>query len=70
MSLEYSSDGVNFYEAYDPFFPNYPFYWDEAYLDSDRNESGSASFSFSRIAIPSQYMTGDFRFRFRWNTDN
>lgn len=69
MSLEYSSDGVNFTEAYDPFFPNYPFYWDEAYLDSNTSSTGSASFPFSNISIPSEFMTDDFRLRFRWTTD-
>jgi subtilisin family serine protease len=69
MSLEYSSDGVTFTEAVDPFFPGYPFWWDEAYLDTNGSSSGSTNFYFNGIGIPSQYMTEDFRFRFRWTTD-
>jgi subtilisin family serine protease len=65
MALEISSDGVN----YDEFFK-----WDEAYLDllndeSPIDESGASVYHFQDIGIPSEYLTNNFKLRFRWYTD-
>jgi len=59
MALEISSDGTNFSEIER---------WDEAHIDSwvgDADPSGSASILFMET-IPEQYMTSNFKFRFRW----
>ena len=66
MALEISSDGVN----YDEFLK-----WDEAYLDllndeTSLNESGSSVYHFQDIEIPNEYLTNNFKLRFRWYTDS
>jgi len=73
MQLEYSADGVNFLPAVDP-FSGEEFRWDEAAFDiynsGDYSDgSGSASFHYDNIAIPDEYLTGNFKFRFRWVTN-
>lgn len=68
MELEYSVDGTNFLPSIDP-FTGENFRWDEAYLDNligDSNQSGGAVYYFENIPIQSQYLTNNFKFRFRW----
>ena len=63
MVLEYSSDGTSF----SPYLP-----WDEAFLDflnGDSNPSGGAGYYFENLSIPSQYLSSNFKFRFRWVTN-
>ncbi len=63
MQLEYSADGTNF---------TGDFKWDEASLDmlnDDSDPSGLASFYFENVPIPSQYLSSNFKLRFRWVTD-
>jgi subtilisin family serine protease len=72
MQLEYSADGINFMPADNPLFPGSEFRWDEAeldYLNGDNNPSGNAIFHFENIAIPNEYSTDSFRYRFRWVTN-
>jgi subtilisin family serine protease len=62
MTLEYSSDGTNFNEI---------IRWDEPYLDwlmGDSSSVGGAIYNFSGN-IPSQYLTSNFKLRFRWVTN-
>lgn len=64
MALEYSND--NFATSAEIAK------WDEPYLDelnSDSNQSGSANYYLS-YNIPNQYLTDDFKFRFRWKTNS
>ena len=69
MALEISSDGSSFSEW---------FRFDEVFLDLLNSESPldpsvGAVYHFGNISIPSQYLTNNFKFRFRWvangNTD-
>ncbi|MFA6257393.1 MAG: S8 family serine peptidase [Candidatus Paceibacterota bacterium] len=63
IALEVSNDGVNFTEQ---------LRWDEALLDilnGDSSDIGGAFHSFEKI-IPSQYLSSNFKFRFRWITDS
>ncbi|MFA6270226.1 MAG: S8 family serine peptidase [Candidatus Paceibacterota bacterium] len=73
MQLEYSADGVNFSPAVDPFFGG-EFRWDEPTLDilneeNPLNSANGALFHYSNISIPAQYLTSNFKFRFRWVTN-
>jgi len=71
MQLEYSTDGTNFFPASDPFFGG-TFRWDEAYLDSlngDSNPSGGAGYYFENLPLPSQFLSNNFKFLFRWVTN-
>ena len=77
MQIEYSSDGVNFSVPPDPYLLDGGdgFKWDEPTLDiySDEDpldETGSAVFHYENIAIPAQYLTSNFKFRFRWITNS
>ena len=70
MQLEYSADGVNFSPAIDPYFGG-EFRWDEATFDILNGENpldstGSSVFHYENISIPAQYLTGNFKFQFRW----
>lgn len=73
MQLEYSADGVNFLPADDPYYPGEPFRWDEPtfdYLNGDPlNSAGSSVFHYENISIPNQYLTSNFKLRFRWVTN-
>jgi subtilisin family serine protease len=65
LSLEYSADGVNFNEI---------FRWDELMLDFLNgeftfDETSGALFYFEDLSIPTQYLTNNFKFQFRWHTD-
>ena len=61
MALELSADGGNNFTQI--------LQWDEAYIDSDTNPAGRPTFYFENISIPSQYLTSNFKFRFRWVTN-
>jgi len=69
MQLEYSSDGVSFSPAIDP-FTGEEFRWDEPTFDilngDPLDDSGTSVFHYENILIPSQYLTSSFNFRFRW----
>jgi len=76
MQLEYSADGVNFFVPPDPFYGvlGDGFRWDEPTLDvfsgeNPLNSSGSSMFHYNNIPIPSQYLTSNFKLRFRWMTN-
>ena len=79
MQLEFSSDGTTFFPAPDPFLgEDFPFRWDEPLLDILNGEdplssSGGAVYHFKELPIPTEYLTSDFKFQFRWvansNTD-
>jgi len=62
MNLEFSSDGGNSFTEV--------LRWDEYYLDSDTNPSGSAAYYFENLNIPSQYLVNNFVFRFHWVTNS
>jgi subtilisin family serine protease len=71
MELEYSADGVNFSPAIDP-YTGLDFQWNEPFLDllnGDSNPTGSAFYYFENVGIPTQYLTGNFKFRIRWVTN-
>ena len=64
MTLEYSSDGTNFNEILN---------WDEPSLDwfnGDSSNIGAAIYQFKDRPIASNYLTNNFKFRFRWVTDS
>lgn len=66
MTLELSSDDVN----YDTVL-----IWDEAYLDflneeSPLDDSGMSIYHFQDLEIPNEYLTSNFKLRFRWVTDS
>lgn len=44
--------------------------WDEAYIDSNLDPSGSAVNHFSDISIPSEFLTSAFKLRYRWVTNS
>jgi len=67
MELEYSSDGSTFTPAQDPFYGG-DFQWDEAYLNGNTGP-GAASYFFSGVPIPTQDLTSNFKFRYRWVTN-
>lgn len=73
LQLEYSADGVNFSPAVDPVF-GFPIRWDESYLDSLNNsppsDTGAAEYYFQNLNIPPQYLTSNFKFQFRWVTND
>jgi len=60
MSLEISSDGSSFNEI---------LRWDEPYLDSDSDPTGAVG-GYLYEVIPSEYLTSNFKFRFRWVTNS
>ncbi|MFA6547393.1 MAG: immunoglobulin-like domain-containing protein [Candidatus Magasanikbacteria bacterium] len=65
MALEVSGDGKTFTELTK---------WDEALLDFKNGENpisdkGGATYHFSNLNIPSEYLTNKFQFRFRWITN-
>ncbi|MFH0864453.1 MAG: S8 family serine peptidase, partial [Candidatus Gottesmanbacteria bacterium] len=77
MQLEYSADGVNFSVPPDPFYGDLGdgFKWDEPTLDvfsgeNPLNNAGWSSFHYENIPIPAQYLTNNFKFRFRWVTNS
>jgi len=74
MQLEYSSDGINFTPADDPYYSGEIFRWDEPTFDilngDPLNNTGSSAFHYENVPIPSQYLTGNFKFRFRWVTNS
>lgn len=65
MSLEFSSNGGSTFTEV--------LRWDEPYLDSDTDPAGSAVYHFENLSIPTEYLTNNFKMRFRWvangNTD-
>lgn len=65
MSLEISADGNNFSQLIK---------WHEGYLDylnGDAYDStGSATYHFADLEIPSQYLTSNFKSRLRWITNS
>ncbi len=70
MQLEFSSDGISF----PPYLISPYLYlrWDEAFLDQlngDSNPSGGAAYYFENLPIPSQFLSNNFKFRFRWVTN-
>ena len=76
MQLEYSADGVNFSTTTDPFYgeSEYGFRWDEPTFDNLNGEypldsDSSSVFHYENISIPSQFLTSNFKFQFRWVTD-
>lgn len=75
MQLEYSADGVNFYVPPDPYFGSAGngFRWDEATLDllngDPLDATGNAVYYYKNITIPTNYLTSNFKFRFRWVTN-
>lgn len=61
MALEISNNnGASFQEL---------LRWDEAYIDSDSSPTGTATYHFTGVQIPSNYSVSFFKFRFRWVTD-
>ena len=67
MALEFSNDGGNIFTEI--------LKWDEAYLDSLNNESpaddtGGSVYYFQNLSIPNEYLTNNFKLRFRWHTDS
>jgi len=75
MQLEYSSDGINFYVPPDPYFGSAGdgFRWDEATFDllngDPSDATGNAVYHYKDIIIPANYLTSNFKFRFRWVTN-
>lgn len=73
MQLEYSSDGTNFIPAIDP-YTGEEFRWDEPTFDIQNGDaldgSGSSIYHYTNVPIPSQYLTSNFKFRFRWVTNS
>ena len=68
MALEVSSDGISFTEL-NLGLGNGKF--DEWFIDVLNGElplddAGAASYHFQNVSIPSQYLTNNFKFRFRW----
>lgn len=62
MTLELSQDGINFTPE---------LYWNEAYIDSNYPDSDdSAIHHFQNLEISSEYLTSNFKLRFRWSTDS
>jgi subtilisin family serine protease len=61
MVLQLSSDGSSFTPI---------FWWDEYNTDNDRNSTNSAPIITVSYNIPSQYLTPNFKFQFRWITDS
>ncbi len=59
MALEVSSNGSTFTEISR---------WDEPELDSDADSTGSSA-AYLYEVIPSEYLTSNFKFRFRWVTN-
>ena len=72
MVLEVSSDGSSFAELDlglgDGKFDEYTL--DDINGESPLDSSGSADYHFENINIPSQYLTNNFKFRFKWHTDS
>lgn len=64
MSLEASGNGSDYTELVR---------WDEAFLDGLNGDpvdpTGAASFYIEDLEIPSQFLSANFNFRFRWVTD-
>ena len=63
MLLEYSSNGVDFTPMH---------WWDESTLDIDENPDNNDTgtiLHFENTAIPAEYLTSNFKFQFRWHTD-
>jgi hypothetical protein len=60
MSLSLSSDGSTFNEFLK---------WDEAYIDSDTDPTGAASYKFNGVSIPASYLVPGFKMMFRWVTN-
>ncbi len=72
MELEYSSDGINFSPAIDP-YTGQDFQWNQPFLDllnGFTDPGGFPSYFFEDVSIPSQYLTGNFQFRLRWVTNS
>lgn len=61
MALEFSSDGGNNF--------NEILKWDEAMIDSNTDPSGGAMYHFIG-GISDQYLTSNFKLRFRWVTNS
>ncbi len=77
MQLEYSADGVNFSVPPDPYYGDLGdgFRWDEPTLDifggeNPLDSTGGSVYHYADISIPTQYLTSNFKFRFRWVTDS
>lgn len=71
MAIQISSDGVNFSGL------NLGGIWgttngefNEWYLDSDTDPTGGAYYSFRDKQIPAEFLTNNFKFRFRWVTNS
>ncbi|MDP4011793.1 MAG: S8 family serine peptidase [Candidatus Roizmanbacteria bacterium] len=62
MALEFSNDGGSSFTEV--------LRWDEAGLDFDSDPSGSAEYYFQDLSIPGEYLSTNFKFRFRWITDS
>lgn len=58
MSLEVSSDNFSTFTTL--------LKWDESYIDSDSDPTGSAIYHFEEISIPERFSTSNFKFRLRW----
>ncbi len=74
MQLEYSADGVTFSTTTDPYFDG-EFRWDEPTFDILNEENpldstGNSVFHYQNISIPKQYLTNNFKLRFRWVTNS
>ncbi len=67
MELEYSSDGTTFTPAQDPFSGG-DFQWDEAYLNGNTGPI-TGSYYFDGVTIPTEDLTSNFKFRYRWVTN-
>ena len=61
IGLDYSSDGSTF----DPIFA-----WNEYRLDDDYDSTNLPPIRHISRTIPSQYLTSNFKFQFRWRTDS
>jgi subtilisin family serine protease len=65
MALEVTSNGTTYNELVR---------WDESIIDTWNgdpvDDTGSAIYGFEGISIPAQYLTSNFRMRFRWVTDS
>jgi thermitase len=65
LTLEYSANGIDFTEF---------LRWDELMLDFLNgefafDETSGALFYFENLPIPTQYLTNNFKFQFKWHTD-
>lgn len=72
VTLQFSSDGVNFENIPFPYSPHNSFSWDERMLDilqGEEDAEGLAYYEFEAIQIPVKFATEQFRYRFTWKTD-